>query len=237
MNQAVPTDLYRHRPRLALLVDGDNLSVDRAATILDHLRPHGDAIIRRVYGNQSGLAGWAARTDFARRLAPSGKNAADFLLAIDAMELMLTDAAEVIALASGDTDFVPVALRLRELGRKVIGIGPDSTQSGFGLACSVFLSLAHDMPPTKPPTPAQPPATPVVQRAPTTATVTRILKAQPPGLRVDRLAALLAAEGCMGPTGRQPTLTEWLRVRHQLYTVAGSGANAQVRLATITASS
>ncbi len=68
----------------------------------------------------------------------AGKNAADIALTIDAIELMLTRKIDIYVLIVSDTDFVPLANRLREEGKEVIGFGQRSTPETFRLACTEF---------------------------------------------------------------------------------------------------
>ncbi|WP_344313641.1 NYN domain-containing protein [Fodinicola feengrottensis] len=57
-------------------------------------------------------------------LTPRGKNAADVRMAVDATEILFTHPEiETFVLATGDSDFCPLAVRLREYNKTVIGIG------------------------------------------------------------------------------------------------------------------
>ena len=85
----------------------------------------------RVFGNWSKPA-FEAWSDFCRRTGFSarqqhdyvkGKNATDIALVIDAMELAFARNVEGFVLITADSDFTPLAVRLRELGFVVIGAG------------------------------------------------------------------------------------------------------------------
>ena len=80
---------------LALLVDGENLRPDLAATLLARSRAYGDPLIRRVYGDASRLPGWDALPGFRLIHSGRGKNAADMLLCIEAMALVQAGRASV----------------------------------------------------------------------------------------------------------------------------------------------
>lgn len=112
---------------IALLIDADNLSspewVDEAVRILG--RREGDITIRRAYGSSENIKALATvlRSHAIRPFVnlPLAKNTTDVSLAIDAMELAcLTPNLTSIAVASGDMDFVPLAIRLREKGIRVV---------------------------------------------------------------------------------------------------------------------
>ncbi|MCB2133328.1 MAG: NYN domain-containing protein, partial [Rhodobacteraceae bacterium] len=67
-----------------------------------------------------------------------GKNAADLLLSIEAMELAMSQAFSSVVIASSDGDFTHLATRLRERGLCVIGVGEDKAPKAFRGACTRF---------------------------------------------------------------------------------------------------
>lgn len=111
---------------IAFLIDADNFSaptwIDEAFKLLE--RTEGTISIRRAYGSAENLKGladtlriWAIRP-FVN--LPLPKNTTDMSLAVDAMELAcLAPRPEVVVIGSGDLDFVPLVVRLRERGIKV----------------------------------------------------------------------------------------------------------------------
>lgn len=114
---------------IALLIDADNLSspawVDEAVEKLE--LEDGVIAIRRAYGSAENMKGLAdvLRTRAIRPFVnlPLPKNTTDMSLAVDAMELAcLTPRPKLIAIASGDLDFVPLVVRLRERGIRVVCI-------------------------------------------------------------------------------------------------------------------
>ena len=138
--------------KIALFIDADNISAKFGKQIIDTLNRRGEIFIRRIYGNweKFSLHGWndcilnlslrpVQQTDFA-----AGKNATDMSLTIDAMDVLHDGRAEIFALVSNDSDFTPLAIRLREGGMMVLGIGNSRASSSFRSACSEFIDL--DMP-------------------------------------------------------------------------------------------
>lgn len=111
---------------IAFLIDADNLSsaewVDEAFQTID--RTEGAIAIRRAYGSPENLKGlsdvfrtWAVRP-FVN--LPLPKNTTDMSLAIDAMELAcVLPRPKLVVIGSGDLDFLPLVVRLRERGIKV----------------------------------------------------------------------------------------------------------------------
>ncbi|MCU0924488.1 MAG: NYN domain-containing protein [Hydrogenophaga sp.] len=85
----------------------------------------GPIAVRRAYGSAENLKGladslrdWAIRPFLNVYLT---KNTTDMALAVDAMELACQPAApQIVVIGSGDADFVPLVVRLRERGIKVL---------------------------------------------------------------------------------------------------------------------
>jgi NYN domain len=118
---------------IAFLIDADNFSapawIDEAFQTLE--RTEGPIAIRRAYGNAENLKGladtlrvWAIRP-FVN--LPLPKNTTDMSLALDAMELAcVAPRPRLVVIGSGDLDFVPLVVRLRERGIKVVCISERS---------------------------------------------------------------------------------------------------------------
>lgn len=135
--------------KIALFIDADNVSARFGKLLMDNLEKRGEILIRRIYGNweKPALRKWddcilhyGLRTvhqiDFS-----SGKNATDMTLAIDAMDVLHKQQATTFAIVSNDSDFTPLAVRLREYGIYVIGIGRKDSSQSFRNACSEYISL------------------------------------------------------------------------------------------------
>ena len=144
------------RPRVALLVDGDNMSHAHAGALIVKSVKHGALVVKRVYGNMAKLPGWDQAAGFKTVHAGAGKNATDLLLAIEAMALMLGAQADILIIATSDGDFSHLAQNLTERGITVIGIGQDKTPDKFRKSCTTFHEIAAPQPPAQPSPPAQP---------------------------------------------------------------------------------
>lgn len=144
--------------RIALFIDFENL-VTRTGIpaesfdlqpALDTLLEKGKVVFRRAY------ADWTRFAQATQRLhdkgvelvdvPPStraGKNGADVRLVIDALELAyLREHIDTFVIASGDSDFCPLAYKLRENDRTVIGMGvKEATSPLFVKACDEFIYL------------------------------------------------------------------------------------------------
>ena len=73
-------------------------------------------------------------------LSYKGKNGADIRIAIDVMDVVLRQQDIThVTLVSGDSDFTPLVMKLRELGRTVIGVGVRSNTSNYlAKSCDTF---------------------------------------------------------------------------------------------------
>ena len=136
--------------RIAILVDGDNTSHAQAARIMHAAAAMGRVDLARVYGNAAQPSGWLAAPGFRMIHSGCGKNAADVLLCIEAMELALTGDWAGVVIASSDGDFVHLAQRLRDRGLEVLGIGTDKAPARFRAACSTFVVLTESVAPLPP---------------------------------------------------------------------------------------
>lgn len=147
------------RPRVALLIDGENCAPELAAAALELAAKFGVVRVRRVYANWASAnhRGWmdvVARY----RLEPihhartvTGKNATDIALVVDATDLLHTGAIACFCLVASDSDYTPLVQRLRAADRIVVGLGRAQTASALMEACSVFLTLTAPGTATAPP--------------------------------------------------------------------------------------
>lgn len=139
----------RETSNIALLIDADNASpatLDAALTILGDL---GTVNVRRIYGNWSkpALKGWSQLVH-RHALEPQqqfdltkGKNATDMKMTIDAMDLLYGGHVDGFGLMTSDSDFMPLAIRIRQNGTPVYGFGSGRTPEAFREACTRFIDL------------------------------------------------------------------------------------------------
>lgn len=128
--------------RVALLIDGENLSAEHAAFAVATAALRGAVNIRRVYGHVGKTGRWATMPGFRVMHTPSGKNIGDIALSLDALELGLTGQADAFFIATSDRDLALAALRLRELGFHVTGIGEAAKVAAeFRDACDDFVAV------------------------------------------------------------------------------------------------
>ena len=144
------------RRRLALLIDGENISSSWIPKILDIASEHGEVVVRRAFGlleekSWTQVLDWHAIQPVRRAQGPAGKNSADIELTIAAVDMLSDPRIDGYTLVSSDSDFAPLALRLRQAGRFVLGIGARQTREAMLNACDVFAFIvAPDALPNSP---------------------------------------------------------------------------------------
>jgi uncharacterized LabA/DUF88 family protein len=138
-------------PRLAVLIDADNVPAGYAEAIFEEIAALGEASVRRIYGDWSAarLGGWAKKVAALGLVADQqfsntkGKNASDIGLVIAAMDFLHSGLFDGFVLVSSDSDFTRLAARVREQGLDVYGIGEKKTPEAFRMACKRFIYVEN----------------------------------------------------------------------------------------------
>src|SRR3546814_5625911 len=63
-------------------------------------------------------------------------------MTIDAMDLLYTRRVDGFGIMSSDSDFMPIAMRIRQDGLPVYGFGTSKTPEAFKQACTRFIDVA-----------------------------------------------------------------------------------------------
>lgn len=155
----MPTLPPMDEERIALFLDYENLAIGARDSlggmrfdlgpISDALAERGRVVLRRAY------ADWSMFDDDRRmltrhhvelieipqRMGASRKNAADIKMAVDAIEQAFERGyVTTFVIGTGDSDFTPLVHKLRELNKRVIGVGVrGSTSKMLPPACDEFL--------------------------------------------------------------------------------------------------
>ena len=134
---------------IALLIDADNASPEHLDDVLLVLGELGTINIRRAYGNwaKASLKGWGQLTGL-HSIIPmqqfdvvKGKSATDMRMTIDAMDLLYRGNIDGVGIMSSDSDFLPLAQRIREDGLPVYGFGTAKTPLSFQQGCTRFFDV------------------------------------------------------------------------------------------------
>lgn len=118
------------KPRVALLIDGDNFPRSGLADIETKAARLGDVTIRRVFGDMSLRTDWAQETAYTATHCTStcGKNRADMALVIAALDFVHRGLATTVVIVSDDRDFDPLLSYMREQGYRAERIGNQAAQ-------------------------------------------------------------------------------------------------------------
>jgi len=132
--------------RLAVLIDAENVPRNCMKRVMEEIAIYGTPTIKRIYGDWTSpvVSGWKssllenAITPIQQYSYTTGKNSSDSAMIIDAMDILYTEKTDGFVIVSSDSDFTRLAIRLREAGQRVIGIGERKTPSAFIAACDKF---------------------------------------------------------------------------------------------------
>ena len=145
--------------RIALFLDYENLAIGARDNlsglrfdlrpVLDALAERGRVIARKAYADWSSFdedrrmltRSHVELIEIPQRMGASRKNAADIKLSVDALEMAFErDYVTTFVICTGDSDFTPLVHKLRELNKRVIGVGiHGSTSALLPPACDEFL--------------------------------------------------------------------------------------------------
>ena len=145
--------------RIALFIDFENLAIGAREAlggmefdfdpIANALAERGRVVTRRAYADWSMFSDARQKLtrshveliEIPQRMGASRKNAADIKMAVDAIESAYErDYVTTFVICTGDSDFTPLVHKLRELNKKVIGVGVKaSTSNLLPPACDEFL--------------------------------------------------------------------------------------------------
>lgn len=137
--------------KIAVVIDADNTQISKLEDVFHEISTRGRIVVKRAYGNwhKPTLKNWG---EIIKRLAikaeqqfdyVSGKNATDMALVIDTIELLYTNLYDAFVIVSSDSDYTPLAIKLREAGVYVMGVGEQKTPVAFRNACDEFLLLEN----------------------------------------------------------------------------------------------
>jgi len=142
--------------QIAVLIDYENVGLTSIQWLFDQISDVGRVIVKRAYADWSSAS---SRRDQLLELGiepihlfhstPSGKNASDIRLAIDAIELLYQSPVDTFVIVSSDSDFVPLVSKLRSAGKTVIGAGRQATVSRtLVTSCDRYFYLDQGAKPT-----------------------------------------------------------------------------------------
>ena len=144
--------------KLAVLIDSDNVSAKYAQFVMNEVQKYGVPTYKRVYGDwEKGGNGWHAPAvnysimPVQQTSYVAGKNATDFSMIIDAMDILHKEGVDGFCIVSSDSDYTRLASRIRESGREVLGFGEKKTPKPFIKSCDkfIYVEILGQTPPEK----------------------------------------------------------------------------------------
>ncbi len=138
-----------NQQRLAVLIDADNVPYSNVKGMMEEIAKFGTPTTKRIYADwtRPNAAGWKgvllenAITPVQQYSYTMGKNSSDSALIIDAMDLLYAGNVDGFCIVSSDSDFTRLAIRLRESGMLVIGMGEKKTPASLISACDRFVFI------------------------------------------------------------------------------------------------
>ena len=117
--------------KIAVFFDAENISENKVSLIIDSLSAKGDILFQRAYADWSieTTKSWKEQLNKTpitaiQQFHHNEKQAVDKLIMMDAIEMAIKhEEINTFAIITSDNGFHSLALRLRELGKRVIGIG------------------------------------------------------------------------------------------------------------------
>ena len=131
---------------IAMLIDADNTQLSKLESVIQEISTNGRIVVKRAYGS---LKNWENEL---KRLAikaeqqfdyVAGKNATDMALVIDTLDLLHSGIYDAFVIVASDSDYTPLAIKLRESGVFVMGVGEKKTPEPFRNACDEFVYLEN----------------------------------------------------------------------------------------------
>ena len=141
--------------RIAVLIDAENVVASHADVLFAQAEALGEIASKEIYGTAAALTAWVApvlkyaiHPNLTIR-ASKGKNSSDIALVIGAMDLLLEGGYDTLVIASSDSDFSALSVRLRNAGINVVGMGTEKSNALWRTACTSFIVLDHPAPAPK----------------------------------------------------------------------------------------
>jgi len=137
--------------KYAVFIDGDNISSEYLDEIMNEIVKNNDEVlVKRVYGDWTtpNMNSWKDKVQNSPirvyQQFRNGPNATDNTIIMDAIELALQNKdINAFCIVSIDSDYYSLALRLRENGKYVLGIGKENSKIIWQNACNEFIKIEN----------------------------------------------------------------------------------------------
>ncbi len=196
--------------KLALLIDGDNVSATYMPLIMREAEMIGVVAIRRIYGQfKSGkMKSWLKQLDVFDltpvNVSPltRGKNATDMKLVIEAMDMLGGRGFDGFLIASSDGDFTPLVARIRASAVACYGFGMKKAPAAYKAEFDRFFECDTALAAEKKAAPRRAAATPAPK--PAAPAPVRAAPRQAPAAKLPAAAPTLSAAPAPRAASRPP---------------------------------
>lgn len=215
-------------PRIAVLIDGDNIPRSFRPEIDRHAKQSGNVAICQLFGDITLHSDWSkeAGIDIHHCIGKPGSNAADIALVIAALDLAYRGLAQSFLIVSNDRDFAPLLRHLTKIGCTAAILG---TPQRAPLAVAVAVPL----PVVQPTAQIQSATTkPPAKNSTILTHVKELILTQggADGLAIARLGSLHSKTGFRVSDTPSKTWRAWLEARPKHFELDPRGPDSRVRL-------
>jgi len=145
MNKEFCTD-----KNFAVFVDGDNISSEYLDAIMTEIGKKGEIILKRVYADWTtpNMKTWKEKVSNSPirvfQQFRNGPNSTDNAIIMDAIELAINNKnINAFCIVSTDHGYYSMALKLRENGKHVLGIGKENSRDIWQNSCNEFVTIEN----------------------------------------------------------------------------------------------
>ena len=137
--------MFWKKKKIALLIDGENVPIDDLDLVIPDLEGKGNLVIRRAYffggrtsDKQQDVLDFYSIETVGFYNGPRVKNASDFELYIDAVELLHRESIDIFCIVSSDSGFLPLIQYLQDMKKTVWGFGPSKSGKALQRQCDSY---------------------------------------------------------------------------------------------------
>lgn len=139
-------DVASFAPRVAVLIDAENVSAKHAHEIVQVVHLSGGSVVYSVYGREEACRPWnhELKAFKPRSTSPekTGKsNAADMTMMLDAMVFLLRQKVSQMYLVTSDSDFIPLVRKLKLHKCRTVVFAEDKASDRLKTECDEFVLL------------------------------------------------------------------------------------------------
>lgn len=137
------------KKKVALFIDAENISADYAESIFNYASAHGKILVKKIYADwtNDGVKPWKeAIGEYSIKAIQcfhftNTKNSSDMSLTTDVLEVLYEKDIQIFIIVSSDSDYLPLAQKLKEKGKKALGFGTQNAIKPYVNSFNKFIYL------------------------------------------------------------------------------------------------